>query len=82
MYLEIITPDNKAFEGEVTGVKVPGEAGTFEMLNNHAAIISTLVSGQVRVSRGKDHKFFQIDGGILEMQNNKAIILAESAKPE
>ncbi len=82
MYLEIITPDKKVFEGEVTGVKVPGSAGTFEMLNNHAPIVSTLARGEVRVNQKDGRKTFEIDGGLVEMRNNKVVILTEALVSE
>ncbi|MDW7694943.1 ATP synthase F1 subunit epsilon [Flammeovirgaceae bacterium SG7u.111] len=82
MYLEIITPDKKVFEGEVTGVKVPGSAGTFEMLNNHAPIVSTLARGEVRVKQKDGRKTFEIDGGLVEMRNNKVVILTEALVSE
>ena len=47
MILEIITPENKLFEGEVTSVKFPGTDGEFGVLNNHAPIISTLTKGKI-----------------------------------
>ena len=81
MHLEIITPDIKAFEGEVTAVKVPGTDGTFEMLNKHANIISTLVNGEVRIQTAdKQTKTFEIEGGVVEMLDNKVVILAEAIK--
>lgn len=81
MYLEIITPDVKAFEGEVTAVKVPGSDGTFEMLEKHANIISTLVNGEVRLKTASNEtKTFDIEGGVVEMLNNKVVILAEAIK--
>ena len=49
LLLEIITPETKVFEGEVKSVLLPGTNGKFEILNNHAPIISTLTAGQVRV---------------------------------
>ena len=50
MYLEILTPDRKLFTGDVTSVKVPGSKGQFEVLKNHAPLISSLEAmGQVRV---------------------------------
>lgn len=79
MLLEIITPDRKIFEGEVTSVMVPGTNGTFQMLNNHAAIISTLVNGPVKVHTGGREEVFEVKGGVVEMLANKVIILAESA---
>lgn len=81
MYLEIITPDIKAFEGEVSAVKVPGSSGTFEMLNKHANIISTLVNGEVRIKTAdNENKVFDIEGGVVEMLDNKVVILAEAIK--
>lgn len=78
MYLEIITPDKKIFEGEVTSVMVPGSKGTFQMLDKHAAIISTLVNGKVKVKSAAGEESFEVKGGVVEMLNNKVIILAES----
>ena len=79
MYLEIITPDKKIFEGEVKSVQVPGANGSFQMLNNHAAIISTLVKGQVKIKTSEGEEIVEVDGGVVEMRNNKVIILAEGA---
>ena len=78
MLLEIITPETKVFEGEVKSVLLPGTNGKFEILNNHAPIISTLTAGQVRVINNSDQKeMFDINGGVIEMQNNKIIVLAD-----
>ncbi|CAN5426347.1 hypothetical protein BH11BAC2_BH11BAC2_12170 [soil metagenome] len=79
MYLEIITPDKKVFEGEVTSVMVPGAKGRFQMLENHAAIISTLVNGKVKIKTPAGEESFEVKGGVVEMLKNKVIILAESA---
>mgnify|MGYP002777432755 CR=1 FL=1 len=78
MFLEIITPDAKVFEGEVEAVKVPGTKGEFEVLNNHAAIVSALGKGEVRVTEKGGRQFFTIDSGIIEVLKNKVVILAES----
>ena len=77
MYLEIITPDKKIFEGECTSVSVPGTDGRFQMLNNHAPVISTLGNGIVKVKTGSNELTFDIRGGVVEMLNNKLILLAE-----
>ena len=78
MILEIITPEKKAFEGEVTSVKFPGISGGFEILNNHAPIISALGKGDIRViTADKKTENFAINGGVIEMQNNKIIVLSE-----
>jgi len=77
MILEIITPEKELFSGEVTSVKFPGTNGGFEILNNHAPIISTLDKGEIRViTSDKDTEKFDINSGVIEMQNNKIIVLA------
>tara|TARA_B100000902_G_scaffold13201_1_gene16036 strand:+ start:2387 stop:2623 length:237 start_codon:yes stop_codon:yes gene_type:complete len=78
MILEIITPEKKAFSGEVNSVKFPGVSGGFEILKNHAPIISTLTKGDIRIitSDNKTEKL-TINGGVIEMQNNKIIVLAD-----
>ena len=79
MHLEIITPDKKVFEGEVELVQVPGSKGSFEILNSHAPIISTLEEGRVKIrNEKKEESFFEIGGGVIEVKNNKIIVLAES----
>jgi len=80
MYLEIITPDKKVFEGEIKLIQLPGSKGAFEMLNNHAPIISTLEKGRIKIQdkNGKE-QFFDIDGGVVENKSNKIIVLVESA---
>jgi F-type H+-transporting ATPase subunit epsilon len=78
MYLEILTPDQKVFSGEVTSVQVPGSSGSFEVLTNHAPIISSLERGNVTIRIAKDEKVFTIDGGVIEVIKNKVVVLAES----
>ena len=78
MNLEIITPSTKLFTGEITSVKLPGMDGEFEILNNHAPIISSLSKGVIRVINNDNKtETFEINGGIIEMQNNKIIVLAD-----
>jgi F-type H+-transporting ATPase subunit epsilon len=80
MNLQIITPDKKLFEGEVKLVQVPGSKGSFQILKNHAPIISTLDPGDVKIiDAGDKTSFISIGGGVIEVKNNKIIILAESA---
>jgi F-type H+-transporting ATPase subunit epsilon len=79
MNLQIITPDSRVFEGEVKLVQVPGSKGSFQILNNHAPIISTLEKGKVKVIDDQDNtSFIEISGGVVEVKNNRIIILAES----
>ena len=81
MLLEIIAPDQKLYSGEVDLVQVPGSKGSFEILRNHAPIISTLEQGQIRIVDQKGGTIlFDVDGGVIEAKNNKIIVLAETAK--
>ena len=78
MTLEIITPEKQLFKGEVISVKLPGTDGEFGILNNHAPIISTLTKGIIIVTnKHNEQKDFEINGGVIEMLNNKIIVLAE-----
>ena len=77
MYLEIITPDKKVFEGEVSSAQFPGTQGSFEVLNNHAPLISTLENGRIRVTSSTGNQFFNVIGGVVEVLKNKIIVLAE-----
>jgi F-type H+-transporting ATPase subunit epsilon len=79
MFLEIITPDKKVFEGDVTLVQLPGSSGAFEILKNHAPILSTLEKGTIKVvQEGGKEQLFEIDGGVVENKANKIIVLVES----
>lgn len=95
MYLEIVTPEAVALRAEVDAVRVPGIDGEFQMLNNHAPIVSTLTEGEVKINlttidkdyleelstnfrkEGEKVLYYPIKGGVLEMKDNKAIILAD-----
>ncbi|TDQ08711.1 ATP synthase F1 subunit epsilon [Pedobacter metabolipauper] len=77
MTLEILTPDKKVFEGEVTAVTVPGTMGSFQILRDHAPIISTLEDGPVIIKSKTGDETFTIKGGVVEVLKNKIIVLAE-----
>lgn len=79
MQLEIITPEKKVFEGEVSSIMVPGAHGRFQMLENHAAIISTLINGTVKIKTATGEERFEVKGGVVEMLDNKVVILVEAA---
>jgi F-type H+-transporting ATPase subunit epsilon len=75
--LEIITPEKRLFDGKVKLVKVPGASGSFEILNNHAPIISTLTKGTIKVITETDQQeLIDIDSGIVEVKANIISILA------
>jgi F-type H+-transporting ATPase subunit epsilon len=78
MKVEIIDPDKTIFSGEANIVQLPGKDGSFEILNNHAPIISVLQKGKVKIiDMDKNTKFFEINGGVIEVLKNKILILAE-----
>ncbi|MBS3770542.1 MAG: ATP synthase F1 subunit epsilon [Bacteroidales bacterium] len=80
MHLEIVTPEKTLFEGKVELIQVPGSKGQFQVLQYHAPIISTLEKGTIRVEESTGNpQYFDIEGGIIEVQRNKTIILAEVA---
>jgi F-type H+-transporting ATPase subunit epsilon len=75
--LEIITPEKRLYEGKVKLVQVPGAKGSFEVLKNHAPIISTLTRGKIKVIAEDDSKeFIEINSGIIEVKANVITILA------
>jgi F-type H+-transporting ATPase subunit epsilon len=78
MHLEIITPDKKLFDDEVRSVVVPGTDGLLGILENHAPLISALKKGVVKVTDRSSAKHqFEIHGGVVEVLNNRVIVLAE-----
>lgn len=80
MHLDIITPDKNVFNGEVISVQLPGVEGKFQILKNHAPLIATLGQGKVKVvDNQKETLFFEVNGGVVEVLNNKVTVLAEKA---
>jgi F-type H+-transporting ATPase subunit epsilon len=78
MHLEIITPDTTIFSGDTDLVQLPGIDGLFEILNNHAPLISVLGKGKIKIEdKEKNRQFFQIKGGVVEVLKNNILILAE-----
>ena len=92
MYLEIVSPERTLFNGDVESVLVPGTDGSFQMLDNHAPIVSTLIKGTVKIlgeiSVSKDlsdvfsnvssnETHLSISSGVVEMKENKIIILTD-----
>lgn len=76
MFLEILTPDKTLFSGEVIGVKLPGSKGSFEVLKRHASIVSRLDAGKIRVKTGQGVEVFEIQGGVIQMMDDKVVVLA------
>lgn len=77
MHLEIITPDKKVFEGEVSIATFPGADGSFQVMNDHAPIISLLKDGVVEYKSKEIEHQISITGGVVEVLKNKVILLAD-----
>ena len=93
MILEIVSPEASLFKGEISSISVPGVDGNFQMLNNHAPIVSILQKGTVKItapsfkfSKESEGLFTKINeqtyslainSGTLEMKDNKVIVLAD-----
>jgi len=77
MHLEIITPDKKVFEGEVSIITFPGADGSFQVMNDHAPIISLLKDGVVEYKSKETAQQVTITGGVVEVLKNKVILLAD-----
>jgi len=77
--IEIITPDSRIYSGEIRSVRVPGKKGSFQVLKDHAPIISTLDKGPVIIAdeQGQVIKY-EITGGVIEVKKNRIILLADS----
>lgn len=81
MNLVILSPERQIFSGSVKSVKVPGASGSFEMLENHAPIVSSLDAGEVRIIKENGEKMvFGVEGGFVEMLNNEVSLLVAGVK--
>ena len=76
MQLDILTPDKTVFSGEVDSVTLPGSGGQFQVLKNHAALVSSLDKGSVKIKTIQGEQQFEISGGVVEVLNNKIVVLA------
>ena len=78
MKMDIVTPEMEVYSGEVKSAKFPGSEGSFGVLNDHAPLIATLQEGEIEVvEEGNMEKSFQIKGGVVEVNSNRIIVLAE-----
>ena len=81
MQIEIFTPEKKIYTGDVYGIQLPGVSGSFEVLDRHAPLVSALKTGVLKIlldNKGKSTSY-NITGGFIEVLNNKATVLLESA---
>ena len=77
MYLEILTPDKKVFEGHVVIATFPGADGSFQVMDNHAPLISLLKQGLVEYKSKESNGSIRITGGVVEVLQNKVVLLAD-----
>ncbi len=79
MQVDIISPEKLLFSGEATSIKMPGVNGAFQVLENHAPMISTLTAGvvEMELAKNNERKTFDINGGVVEIRSNKVSLLAD-----
>lgn len=80
--VQILTPNGSVFNGTVTGIKLPGTEGNFEVLHNHASLMSGLEVGVITIKNDAKVDLIAISGGFVEVNSNKVTVLAESAEPK
>ncbi len=77
--IEIVTPQKVHFSGEVVSVTAPGEQGQFQILRNHAPLLSSLTKGKVKLTLAdRSEQSFSILDGFFEVSSNQAILLTET----
>ena len=79
LHLEIITPEKVLFSGDIKIIKLPGVLGSFEIMRNHAPLISILTQGRIKVKETNGLlSYFNINSGLVEVSNNDVKVLVES----
>ncbi len=80
MQLEILTPEHRVYSGNVYGIQLPGINGSFEVLENHASMISALGKGKMKILVDKHNtEIYDISAGFVEILNNKTSVLIDDA---
>ena len=77
MNIEIVKPDKEVFAGDIDSAIFPGTNGSFGVLKDHAPMICTLQEGTIIVKDTEGEKIFEIGGGVVEILNNRIIVLVE-----
>jgi len=80
LFLELVSPERLLVSSEVDEVYAPGSEGDFGILPGHTTFFSSLRSGEFRFSIGSDVEYIAIDGGFLEVADNKVTVLADGAE--
>jgi len=79
MHLTIITPDKQIFDGEVESASFPGSDGSFQVLKDHAPLVSSLGKGEITYSTRNNSTDVSVEGGVVEVLDNNITVLAEKA---
>ena len=75
MDVQIITPDKSLYQGKADLITVPGSSGSIGILNHHAPLVSSLKKGEIKIVLNEKEEFFKIEGGVIEVSQNKVIVL-------
>lgn len=75
MDVQIITPDKFLYQGQADLITVPGTSGSIGILNHHAPLVSSLKKGEIKIVLNEKEEFFKIEGGVIEVSQNKVIVL-------
>ncbi len=75
MRVEVLTPDKTLYTGEAEVITLPGVNGSFQIMDNHAAMIANLKAGQMEVKNGGIVETFDVTGGLVEVIKNKVVVL-------
>jgi len=79
LHVDIVTPTKTAYEGDVKSITIPGTLGSFQVLYNHAPLMSSFEIGQIKIEESEGKKnIYATSGGTVEVLNNKVVVLAES----
>lgn len=83
MHLDILSPEGNIYSGEAYGVQMPGVSGFFEVMDKHAPLVAALTQGKLKILQGGlngNSTLFEVQGGFVEVLNNKVTVLVEGAK--
>ncbi|MEJ2103321.1 MAG: F0F1 ATP synthase subunit epsilon [Ignavibacteriaceae bacterium] len=76
--LEIITPEKPVFKDQIESVTIPGTIGSFQILKNHAPLISSFEIGLIKIKKNSNDSYYTTSGGTVEVNDNKVLVLADS----
>jgi len=78
--LEIITPEKTIYKDVINSITIPGTLGSFQVLKDHAPLISSFEVGVITVQKNGNKNYFSTSGGTVEVEKNKILVLADSVE--